>query len=88
MIYRFWGDRLYAGGRVNTAEGALLSTPTVTYTGDVGLQRNALAAGWYVTPVLLLKGEYMKQKYHRFPTSDIRNGGRIQGFVIEGVVSF
>ena len=88
LIYRFWDDRLYAGGRLNTAEGALLSTPTVTFTGDVGVQRNALAAGWYVTPVLLLKGEYMKQSYYRFPARDIRSGGRIQGFVVEGVVSF
>jgi hypothetical protein len=88
LLYRFWDDKLYAGARVNTAEGALLSTATVTYTGDVGLQRNALAAGWYVTPVLLLKGEYMKQDFYRFPARDIRNGGKIQGFTIEGVVSF
>jgi hypothetical protein len=30
----------------------------------------------------------MQQKYYDFPASDIRNGGRIQGFVVEGVVSF
>ena len=88
LIYRFWEDKLYAGGRINTAEGTLLSTPTITYTGDVGLQRNALTAGWYVTPVLLLKGEYMKQDYYRFPARDIRAGGKIQGFTVEGVVSF
>jgi hypothetical protein len=88
MLYRFWDDKLYAGGRVNTAQGTLLSTPTITYTNDVGLQRNAFAAGWYVTPVLLLKGEYMKQDYYRFPARDIRNGGKIQGFTVEGVVSF
>ena len=88
IVYRLFNDRAYVGGRVNTAEGALLSTPAITYTGDVGLQRNALAAGWFVTPVLLLKGEYMKQDYYRFPARDIRSGGKIQGFVIEGVVSF
>ncbi len=88
LLYRFWDDKLYAGGRVNTAEGALLNTATVTYTGDVGLQRDALTAGWYVTPVLLLKGEYMQQDFYRFPSRDIRNGGKINGFTIEGVVSF
>jgi hypothetical protein len=41
-----------------------------------------------VTPVLLLKGEYMIQKYYDFPAADIRNGGKISGFVVEGVVSF
>lgn len=30
----------------------------------------------------------MRQNYYRFPTTDIRNGGKIQGFVVEGVVSF
>lgn len=30
----------------------------------------------------------MQQKYYRFPSNDIRNGGKIQGFVVEGVVSF
>ena len=61
---------------------------TITYTQDVSIDRNALSAGWFVTPVLLMKGEYMKQNYYRFPARDIRNGGKIQGFVIEGVVSF
>jgi hypothetical protein len=90
-VYRFWNEKLYVGGRVNTAKGALLSTTgatAITYTGDVGVQRNALSAGWFVTPVMLLKGEYMKQDFYRFPARDIRSGGKIQGFVFEGVVSF
>jgi hypothetical protein len=90
-VYRFWNEKLYVAGRINTAEGALLSTTgatAITYTGDVGLQRNALSAGWFVTPVMLLKGEYMKQDFYRFPARDIRSGGKIQGFVFEGVVSF
>ncbi|MNC98567.1 hypothetical protein D3C83_165760 [compost metagenome] len=52
------------------------------------MDRYASGFGWYITPVLLLKGEYMQQKYFGFPSSDIRNGGKIQGFVFEGVVSF
>jgi hypothetical protein len=28
------------------------------------------------------------QKYNDFPTTDIRNGGKFNGFVIEGVVAF
>jgi hypothetical protein len=90
-LYRFWDEKLYVAGRVNTAKGALLSTTgatAITYTGDVGVQRNALSAGWFVTPVMLLKGEYMKQDFYRFPARDIRSGGKIQGFVFEGVVSF
>lgn len=87
-LYRFFDEKMYLGARTNTAKGALLSTPTITYTGDVSIDRNAVSAGWYVTPTLLIKGEYMQQKYFRFPTTDIRSGGKIQGFVIEGVVAF
>jgi hypothetical protein len=88
VVYRFWDEKVYVGGRSNTARGTLLNTLTVTYAGDVSVDRNALAAGWFVTPTLLMKGEYMQQKYYRFPARDIRNGGKIQGFVVEGVVSF
>lgn len=87
-VFRFWDEKIYVGARSNTAKGALLNTPTITYSGDVGLDRNGLSAGWFVTPTLLLKGEYMQQKYYRFPSNDIRNGGKIQGFVVEGVVAF
>ncbi len=52
----------------------------------MGIDRTALAAGWYVTPTILLKGEYVRQRYDDFP--DIRSGGRFDGFVIEGAVSF
>jgi hypothetical protein len=83
LVYRFGDERLYVAKRAITANGKL------TGIGNkVSVDRYATAAGWYVTPVLLIKGEYMQQKYYRFPTTDIRYGGKIQGFVVEGVVSF
>ncbi len=83
LLYRFMDERMYVGVRSNTANGKLTGI-----ANKVSVDRNALAAGWYVTPVLLMKGEYMQQKYYQFPTSDIRSSGKIQGFVVEGVVSF
>ena len=89
LVYRFGeSERFFVGGRANTAKGALANTSTITFNGDVSVDRYAATAGWYITPVLLLKGEYMQQKYFGFPSNDIRNGGKIQGFVFEGVVSF
>jgi hypothetical protein len=83
LVYRFSGEKLYVGARGNTANGKL------TAAGNkVSVDRYATSAGWYVTPVMLLKGEYMQQKYNRFAPTDIRSGGKIQGFVFEGVVSF
>jgi hypothetical protein len=82
-VYRFWSEKLFVGARANTAKGRLLGIAT-----DVSVDRYATGAGWFVTPVMLLKGEFMQQKYHGFPATDIRRGGKIQGFVFEGVVSF
>jgi len=30
----------------------------------------------------------VRQNYENFPTSDIRSGGKFEGFMIEGVVAF
>jgi hypothetical protein len=82
-LYRFMGDQLYVGGRYNTAKGQLLGI-----TNEVGANRYQIGGGWFVTPNVLAKGEYVNQKYNDFPTTDIRNGGRFKGFMIEGVVAF
>ena len=89
LVYRFWDEKMFVGGRGNTAEGKLANTATVNFLNQpVKVHRHALSAGWFVTPVLLLKGEYMQQKYYDFPVADSRTGGKIDGLVIEGVVSF
>ena len=82
-VYRFLGDRVYAGYRYNTASGRLAGIGN-----DVGVTHNAFGAGWFVTPSLLLKGEYVNQKYNDFPTTDIRSGGDFKGFTMAGVVAF
>ncbi len=84
VVYRFLpGEKLYVGGRYNTAEGELAGM-----TSNVSVDRAALGAGWFMTPNVLLKGEYVTQKYNDFPTTDIRSGGKFNGFVVEGVVAF
>lgn len=82
-VYRFLGDRLYVGYRYNTAKGQL---PGIA--NDVSVDRNALGAGWFITPTLLLKGEYVNQKYNDFPTTDIRSGGDFSGFIMSADVAF
>ncbi|HEX7243346.1 MAG TPA: hypothetical protein VF263_23890, partial [Longimicrobiaceae bacterium] len=86
VVYRFLpGERLFVGARYNTVSGEL---PISGRSYDVSIDRTALGAGWFVTPTVLVKGEYVRQQYEGFPTTDIRNGGRFNGFVVEGVVSF
>lgn len=88
VVYRFADDQLYVGGRYNTARMRLADAPGITYTGDVGADRTAFAAGWYVSPLVLLKAEYVNQKYVDFPSADRRSGGKFNGLMLEGVVAF
>lgn len=82
-VYRFLdGERLFISSRYNTAEGEL-----VGISQKLGADRAQFGAGWFLTPNMLLKGEWVSQKYHDFPTTDIRSGGRFKGFMTEGVVA-
>lgn len=44
--------------------------------------------GWFVTRNVLLKGEYVTQEYTGFPAVNIRNGGKFNGMMMEGVIAF
>jgi hypothetical protein len=84
LVYRFLAnEKLFVGGRYNTAKGELTGI-----TNTVSVDRTQLGAGWFITPSLLLKGEWVQQKYNDFPTTDIRNGGKFKGFMVEGAVAF
>ncbi len=84
VVYRFLPDqRLYFAARYNTVKGQLtVGTP------DVKVNRTQVGGGWFLTPNLLTKIEFVNQKYLGFPTTDIRNGGKFKGFMVEGVVAF
>jgi hypothetical protein len=82
-LYRFAGDQLYVGGRYNVVKGQLPGIPN-----DITVTRTQFGGGWYVTPNVLSKLEVVTQRYSNFPTTDIRNGGRFKGVMIEGVVAF
>jgi hypothetical protein len=84
VVYRFLPDqRLYVAARYNTVKGQLtVGTP------DVTVKRSQIGGGWFLTPNVLTKIEYVQQKYLDFPTTDIRNGGQFKGFMVEGVVAF
>lgn len=83
-VYRFLPDqRLYAAARYNTVKGQLtVGTP------DIKVNRFQAGGGWFITPNVLTKLEFVSQKYLDFPSTDIRNGGQFKGFMVEGVVAF
>ena len=94
-IYRFANDKMYVGAKYNVVDGELAFGQSTTQPNlsqgtreDVKVQRTSLAAGWFITKNILLKGEYVTQKYMDFPGTDIRANGKFDGFVIEGVIGF
>lgn len=86
VIFRFGpAENLYVGARYNKVNSELQFGNNIQ---EVNIDRTALAAGWFVTPNVLLKGEVVKQNYKDFPATDFRNGGKFSGYVIEAVVGF
>ena len=81
-VYRLLDNRLYVGGRYNVVRG--------DWDNQVDLQvdRAAVAAGWYIVPNMLTKIEYVKQTYDGFAPTDIRNGAKFSGFVVQGAITF
>ena len=82
-LYRFADDKLYVGARRNVVKGELAGI-----ANDIEVTRNQLGAGWFVTPNVLSKIEFVRQNYGDFPSTDIRSAGKFQGFMVEGVVAF
>jgi hypothetical protein len=82
-LYRFANEKLFVGTRYNTVTGGLFGVAQ-----EVTVNRTQMGAGWFITPTVLLKSEWMQQNYKDFPVTDIRNGGKIKGFMFEGVVAF
>ena len=83
-IYRIGKkENVYIAGRYNTVKADMLG-----YVDPVKINRTRFAAGWFLTNNILLKGEYVIQNYKNFDASDIRYGGKFDGYVIQAVVGF
>jgi len=83
VTYRFLDDALYLSGRYNGVTGRLAG-----YAQDISIDRTQFGGGWFINPMILLKAEYVTQKYNDFQVTDIRNGGKFNGFMVEAALSF
>jgi len=83
LIYRFGNnENLYLGGRYNAVNGKLV-------TGEkVDIKRYNLGGGWFMTKNILTKVEYVNQKYDGYAPTNILNGGKFNGFVLEAAIAF
>jgi hypothetical protein len=77
------GNAVYLTGRYNTVAG-----PLAGIANDIRVRRSQVGGGWFITPLLLTKVEYVSQKYLDFPAADIRHGGQFKGFMVEGTIAF
>lgn len=83
-VYRFLdANKLYVAARYNRVNGRLKGM-----TNDISVNRYQVGGGWFMTPNILSKLEFVNQKYNDFPVTDIRNGGQFKGFMVEGTVAF
>ena len=94
-LYRFGRtEQFYVGARYNTVAATLAEGYTATAEGiryDVTIDRTSIAAGWFITPSILLKGEYVTQNYGGYKDTGANNllyNGKFDGFVIQGAISF
>ena len=84
-VYRIGAkENVFVGARYNSAKGQMIASNKTEQT----ITRTALGAGWFVTKTILLKGEYVSQKYDGYPTGNILNGGKFNGVVVQAIVGF
>lgn len=83
LVYRFGNDEnFYVGSRYNKVDAEDISG------SDIDISRFQLGAGWFMTRNILLKAEYVNQKYDGYSTTSIFNNGKFNGLMAEAVISF
>jgi hypothetical protein len=94
-LYRFGKtEQFYVGARYITVAATIAEGYSATVRGtrtDVTIDRTSIGAGWFITPSILLKGEYVTQNYGGFLATGANNrfyNGKFDGFVIQGAISF
>lgn len=85
IIYRFPEntENFWIGYRYNTVSATILGNST-----DVTVNRSAGALGWFLTKNIMMKGEYVNQTYKNYDATNILNGGKFSGLVLEAAISF
>lgn len=84
-VYRLGKEeKLFVGAKYNVVKGQLLSK----VTNEQSVNRTAIAAGWFVTDNILMKAEYVNQKYNDYPAANILTDAAFKGVVVQAIVGF
>lgn len=83
-VYRFCkNEDLFVGLRYNTVKAELAGIAQ-----DVKVNRIQASAGWFVTKNMVVKAEYVNQKYNDYPASNLLSEGKFKGLMFEASVGF
>ena len=83
LLYRFGSnENFYVGGRYNMVDAELASGD------DVEVKRFNIGGGYFMTKNILVKLEYVNQKYDGYNDTSILHEGKFNGFVAEAVIAF
>jgi hypothetical protein len=88
LLYRFGGkEQFYAGGRYNLVTGTQTSD-----SEDIKIDRINVGGGWFLTENIVVKAEYVTQKYAGdgiiAKLGPVYKGGAFNGFMLEAAISF
>jgi len=84
VVYRFPENKenFWVGFRYNTV------TADLAGIGDVKINREAGSLGWFMTKNIMMKAEYVNQEYLNYPNTNILNGGKFHGVMLEASIGF
>jgi len=85
LVYRFPAhkENFWVGVRYNALTATMFGDPNV-----VTIQREAASVGWFITKNIMMKAEYVNQVYLNYPNTNILNGGRFDGYMLEASIGF
>lgn len=82
-LYRFGNkEQFYVGGRYNMVDGETAANE------DIKVKRFNIGAGWFMTPNMMVKAEYVNQKYDGYNETSTYADGQFKGVVAEAVIAF
>jgi len=83
LLYRFGGnENFYVAGRYNNVSGDLANGD------DIDVTRFNIGGGYFMTKNILVKLEYVNQKYDGYNNTSILHEGKFNGFVAEAIIAF
>jgi hypothetical protein len=84
LVYRFTTrENFWIGARYNSVTATM---PGVA--NDITINRMTGSVGWFVTKNIMAKVEYVNEQYLNFAPTDIRSGGKFDGFMAEAAIAF